>query len=141
MSPSEMEDRRKGLEAYLTALSGLKQSWQSSIVTKVLCEETASPATDQVSFSLEPVLIVAVRGASLLFFVSLPLPPTLPLSLDLARFSCAALPLFSTLSGGVFYVPSEHEARLLGGFSGADGRLPLACLGACVVHAFAHAYS
>lgn len=55
MPTSEMEGRRSGLEVYLSALSGLKESWRSMIVTDVLCAEqetasaTMSPATDQVS--------------------------------------------------------------------------------------------
>lgn len=54
MPANEMEDRRSGLEAYLSALSGLKESWRSGIVTEVLCAEqegasaAVSPATDQV---------------------------------------------------------------------------------------------
>lgn len=54
MATDEMEERRSGLQAYLSSLSELKESWQSDIVTKVLCAEkeeastVGSPATDQV---------------------------------------------------------------------------------------------
>lgn len=54
MPANEMEDRRSGLQVYLSALSWLKESWRSSIVTDVLCAEqegtstAVSPATDQV---------------------------------------------------------------------------------------------
>lgn len=55
MPSEEMEERREGLQAYLSELSGLKDSWQSDVVTEVLCfaEEdatsaSASPAADQV---------------------------------------------------------------------------------------------
>ncbi|CAM9178217.1 unnamed protein product [Scytosiphon promiscuus] len=61
MPAHELEDRRNGLQVYLTALSGLKDSWQSDLVTEVLCvaEEDAtvpasSPASNDQSNSNAP---------------------------------------------------------------------------------------
>lgn len=57
MPDDEMEDRRSGLQVYLSSLSKLTESWQSDIVTRVLCAEedeasaVGSPVTDQVSLS------------------------------------------------------------------------------------------
>lgn len=55
MPAEEMEERREGLQAYLSELSGLKDSWRSDVVTEVLClaednatSASASPAGDQV---------------------------------------------------------------------------------------------
>ncbi|CAM9678971.1 unnamed protein product, partial [Pylaiella littoralis] len=50
MPPDEMEERRSGLQVYLSSLSKLEESWQSDIVTKVLCaeeEQAPAAATDQ----------------------------------------------------------------------------------------------
>lgn len=45
MPLSELEDRRDGLQSYLSALSDLSESWNSPAVTDVLCEEVAVAAT------------------------------------------------------------------------------------------------
>lgn len=39
MVASELEDRRRGLQDYLIALSQLETSWNSPTVTRVLCAE------------------------------------------------------------------------------------------------------
>lgn len=39
MAASELEDRRRALQAYLIALSQLESSWNSPTVTGVLCAE------------------------------------------------------------------------------------------------------
>lgn len=43
MPTNELEDRRRGLQSYLVALSELKDSWSSPAVTSVLCVEDDKP--------------------------------------------------------------------------------------------------
>ncbi|CAM9280562.1 unnamed protein product, partial [Ectocarpus sp. 8 AP-2014] len=61
MPAEEMEERREGLQAYLSELSGLKDSWRSDVVTEVLClaeddatSASASPAADQANEAQPP---------------------------------------------------------------------------------------
>ncbi|CBN74775.1 hypothetical protein Esi_0041_0139 [Ectocarpus siliculosus] len=61
MPAEEMEERREGLQAYLSELSGLKDSWRSDVVTEVLClaeddatSASASPAGNQANEAQPP---------------------------------------------------------------------------------------
>ncbi|CAM9594060.1 unnamed protein product [Ectocarpus sp. 6 AP-2014] len=61
MPAEEMEERREGLQAYMSELSGLKDSWRSDVVTEVLClaeddatSASASPAGNQANEAQPP---------------------------------------------------------------------------------------